>query len=112
MEIIARNDVPSQAQEEHLLAMAATQYRLAMGKCGVPAHLHDGLVAYLVHHRMTGSFLRAVLDNNLRLAFLRADAASAAGLPGLVAFLVDWAPMVAWGSEDLVDAWLRRENLG
>lgn len=110
LEIIARNDVPTQEEAEHLKAMAATQYRLAMEKCRVPAHLHEGLVNYLVHHRSPGSFLRAVLENNLRLALARADAESAAGLLMLGQFLVNWAPMNAWGDEAIVDAWLAKRS--
>lgn len=108
MEIVTRNDVPAQEGHAHLFKMAEHHYRLAMVQCGVPAHLHEGLVFYLVYRRMTGSFLRAVLDNNLRLALARGDAESIAGLRELGQFLVNYAPMHAWGSEEAVDEWLAK----
>jgi hypothetical protein len=106
--VVARNDVPTQETSEHLRAMAATQYRLAMEKCRVPEHMHDGLVNYLVHHRVTGSFLRAVLDNNLRLAIGRADEVNKGALAEIVTFLVNFAPHYVWGNEKAVDAWIAK----
>lgn len=72
----------------------------------VPAHLHDGLVNYLAHHKRPGSFLTHVLENDLRGAVNRADETSAAGLPQLVRFLVNCAPAMAWGDSDSVNAWI------
>lgn len=72
----------------------------------VPVHLHDGLVAYLVDRRPTGQFLRAVLENNLVEAVMRADPASLAGLRPLLLFLVNQATSTCWGSPTLVAAWL------
>lgn len=105
VEIIARNAVQKQEAAAHMGAMLEKTYRDAMSKCRVPDHMHDGLITYLVHHRVTGSFLRAVLDNNLRLAVGRADEKNRHALPQIVEFLVNWAPMAAWGGEELVDRW-------
>jgi hypothetical protein len=106
--VVARNDVPTPETSDHLRAMAAKYYRDAMAKCGVPEHMHDHLVNYLVHYRVTGSFLRAVLDNNLRLAIGQADEVNKGALAEIVRFLVDVAPAYAWGSERAVDAWIAK----
>lgn len=65
---------------------------------GVPAHLHDGLVRYLLQGTLPGSFLTAVLRNDLREAVLRADPASFAGLPALLVFLATYTPAGCHGS--------------
>ncbi len=72
----------------------------------VPAHLHEGLERYLTHHVRPGSFLTAVLENDLRTAVLRGDDLALAGLVPLVRYLYDRVPLVAWGSPEHVAAWL------
>lgn len=72
----------------------------------VPYTLWDGLVEYLVERRPTGSFLTAVLSNDLTSACLRADLFNRPRLATVVLFLVNYAPANAWGSEKNVAAWL------
>lgn len=81
-------------------------YRDLLIAAAVPPHLHEGLIAYLVYFIRPGDFLRAVLENNLREAVLRADDNSQAGLKALVWFLFRSAPRIAWGDPDTVAAWL------
>jgi hypothetical protein len=59
----------------------------ALREAGVPAHLHEGLALYAFERILPGSFLQAVLCNDLRQAVRRADPDSAAGLFRLVRFL-------------------------
>ena len=73
---------------------------------GVPETLHDGLRNYLVHGYRPGSFLMAVLRNDLAGAVARADDESAAGLAATVRFLFNYAPAWCWGAEDRVLMWL------
>lgn len=82
-------------------------YYIQLVTCRVPVHLQDGLVLYLVHHKKPGSFLLAVLKNNLRDACGSADETSGRHLPELVRFLYSHAPAVAWGNHALVTAWLQ-----
>jgi hypothetical protein len=72
----------------------------------VPSHLRSGLVAYLTERRPVGSFLTAVLSNDLLAAVQRADADSWAGLGSVMRFLIFVAPSTAWGSEANVARWL------
>jgi hypothetical protein len=80
------------------------QQRLA--RSDVPAYLHTGLVQYLVDRCPTGSFLCAVLENDLLHACAYADPESRLALADLVLFLIDYAPATAWGSPARVRAWL------
>lgn len=73
---------------------------------GVPPHLHEGLVAYLTERREPGSFLRAVLENDLQAAVTRADWLTVSNLHPLVMFLVNQATAACWGSPAAVAAWL------
>ena len=68
----------------------------------------EELTRYLRHHCPTGSFLEAVISNNLKEACARADDVNLWRLPLLVAYLYNEAPMLAWGSRDQYKDWLLR----
>jgi len=73
---------------------------------GVPEGLREGLIRYIVDHIPTGSFLLAVLTNDLKEACGRADEENKYRLFDLVYFLHNFAPSACWGSKDQVRAWL------
>lgn len=70
------------------------------------ALLASGLQSYVDGHIETGSFLRAVLSNDLVDAVRRATPESIALLPLLVVWLDQHAPAECWGSPAKVEAWL------
>ena len=70
-------------------------------------HLAGGLERYFNHRIPTGSFLEAVLKNDLRDAMWRATPQSARAIPVVVAWLNEFAPSTAWGSPEAVQAWLK-----
>jgi hypothetical protein len=72
----------------------------------VPETLHDGLIEYFAARRPTGSFLEAVLMNDLTQAVSRADPMNRCCLAEIVLFLFNYAPSPAWGSPAAVEAWL------
>jgi hypothetical protein len=71
----------------------------------LPTHLQEGMRRYIEHHIETGSFLRAVLENDFEQACFRADAGSLHELPH-IAFWLRKAPREAWGSPMAVKAWI------
>lgn len=83
--------------------------RDVLAEYAVPEHLHEGLLNYFERHRPTGGFLRAVLENDMASAVVRADAVSLAGLRDLLLFLVNEAPQGSWGTADRVSRWLAVE---
>jgi hypothetical protein len=89
------------AQREALVAEA----RRGLTASQVPAHLHEGLLRYVQDGILPGSFLQAVLCNDLREAVSRADPFAFVGLPALITFLEYHAPIPAWGSRRRVLAW-------
>src|SRR3990167_9777566 len=87
-----------------------TRTELAGRACerGVPHHLIDGLVEYIVDGRPTGRFLHAVLENDLMEAYSRADIHSAAGMQAIVTFLYNDAPSGCFGSPEIVRGWYEK----
>jgi len=81
-------------------------YREKLTACGVPEHMHDGVIRYLLHGLPPGSFLIAVLSNDLKGACDRADVANRVALYRYVKFLYNYVPLAAWGTPAHVTAWL------
>lgn len=82
----------------------------ALPTSGIPPHLHEGLVRYFADGILPGSFLQAVLCNDLAEAVRRADPFAFTTLGHLVTFLIDVAPPTSWGSRDVVRAWTTTPN--
>ena len=72
---------------------------------GVPAHLIDGALLYIGSGHAPGSFLTAVLRNDLWESVARADGRSREGLVELVLFLYNSAPAPCWGTAERVTSW-------
>ncbi len=74
----------------------------------IPSHLQRGLKLYIEKHNPTGGFLEAVLSNDLKESFGRADFISRAGLEDIVAFLYNCAPSSCWGSSKKYKTWISK----
>ncbi len=90
--------------------MTEADYRECLTATNVPEHTHDGYVRYFCNHLMPGSFLRAVLTNDLRGACLAGDEVNRAALAQHVLFLWNFAPADAWGSPERVKAWVNQTD--
>ncbi len=75
----------------------------------IPPAILDGLRRYSVEHLGTGSFLTAVLENNLSEAIIRADRFSLAAIKDIVMYVHWEIPGPCHGSPDKVNAWLKRD---
>lgn len=72
----------------------------------IPQTLHSGLVRYLVDGLRPGSFLCAVLENDLREAVVRANPEEhLLALPALVRFLFNETPAQCHGGAEAVRVW-------
>ena len=74
--------------------------------------LLDSLSRY-VHERVPpgeGSFLEAVLENNLAQSFGRADDKNIEMIPTIIRYIWYNLPSRCWGSPAKVKAWLEREE--
>lgn len=72
----------------------------------IPEATAAGLSRYLDEHIRPGSFLSAVLCNDLRESLACADDENTASLQAIVAYLYNEAPQAAWGSPEKFTAWL------
>lgn len=80
----------------------------------VPSHTQDAIIDYLnrEHPITRGSFLWAVLTNNLQLSVLKADHLNQARLTQIVSVLHWYMPSRCWGSEEAVEAFLENGKEG
>lgn len=72
----------------------------------IPRSTVEGLLRYIDHGIAPGSYLSAVLENNLRGACSSGDDENLAALPDLVALIWNELPPVACWSRERVDKWI------
>lgn len=72
----------------------------------IPSDVMLAIERYVVDKIHPGSCVEAILRNDLREAFMRADAETTAAMPAIVAFLYNHVPAQAWGSDENVECWL------
>lgn len=87
-------------------------YRDSLRASDIPGYMHDGIVFYLMLGIPPGSFLTAVMENDLREAVGRADDTNSALLTEYVRWFYNHAPSTSWGSHKAVTDWIiaRREE--
>lgn len=76
----------------------------------IPELMRGAIKRYLLDHTKPGSFLSAVLQNNLRDAIFNADAENIHLLPIYVRWFYNFAPIGSWGSPDNVKRWLAQKD--
>jgi hypothetical protein len=72
----------------------------------IPDYMVEGLDLWIDHGVLPGSFLTAVLCNDLMDAFARADENNIRQLPAYCAYLYNQAPPHCFGSKERVRAWI------
>lgn len=72
----------------------------------LPDHMKKGMKNYLEHGIEPGSFMTAVLCNDLKGAIARADSTNLAALPNIVSYCYNNIPSTAWGSPEKMEAWI------
>jgi hypothetical protein len=73
----------------------------------IPDHMHHGIMMYVEHHIMPGSFLRAILANDIGRATGLADHVNINYLEAYIKFFAEYLDPDMWGSYEIVDAWIR-----
>jgi hypothetical protein len=76
----------------------------------VPRHTQEAIERYLVDGLPAGSFLEAVITNNLFMSVGHADVANKQHLVSIVEWFAQRAPLESYGSKVAYTAWLRDEN--
>ena len=73
----------------------------------VPAHMREGVKRYIHTRTRPGSFLQAVISNNLKEAVMLADGKNMFNLPAYINYFYNHAPHDCWGSEKEMEAWIK-----
>lgn len=77
----------------------------------VPQHLQGGIRRYVCDGIPPGSFLEAVISNDLFEAVARADEKSLAGLLGICRFFYNHTDGNCYGSEEKLSWWVNRHRV-
>jgi hypothetical protein len=77
----------------------------------IPEHCRAGLRRYIELGRSVGSFLSAVLENDLKRSCQNADDTNINHIVDYVKFLYRHAPSECWGSPDKVRTWMDKGGL-
>lgn len=75
-----------------------------------PTGVVESLRLYVEEHVPPGDFLYAVLTNDLRESFGRADENNQAAMFEIVAYCWNKIPVQCWGSPERVKEWLAGEK--
>lgn len=72
----------------------------------IPERTRASIDRYVADHVEPGGFVRAVLENNLKESFGRADSENREALFDIVCYCYNEVPLNCWGSPDRVQKWL------
>lgn len=90
------------------ISSTTNQWQRRMTQQGVPAHTQGVLIRYIENRYDPGSFLTAVLSNDLFGAVWRADRENLQALENICRFIYSDMPADSWGSPERVAGWLDR----
>ena len=76
----------------------------------LPEHMRGAARRYIETGIPPGSFLQAVICNDLREALGRADHINAANMQDIVGFFYNEAPSQCWGSLENMKTWIQLRN--
>ena len=69
----------------------------------------NGIIRYVENGTPPGEFLFAVLSNDLKESFGKADLENRRDMFEIVSFCYNYIPIECWGSEEKVNAWLEKK---
>jgi len=76
----------------------------------IPDHTRETLIAYVIDRHPPGSFLRAVMENNLTEAVCQADELNLPAIHPIVVWAYNFVPALARGNPAKVRSWLDNED--
>ena len=80
------------------------------GKC-IPERMMPGIKRYVEKGIIPGTFLQAVICNNLKEAFMLADDENFKNIAAYVGYFYNEVPADAWGSHEKMMQWSEDEGL-
>ncbi len=78
----------------------------------IPDYMIGGIQRFIKQGVIPGGFLSAVLENNMKEAYVFADENNISNFPAYMNFLYNEVPSECWGSPEKVKAWskMKREE--
>ena len=73
----------------------------------IPERMMPGIRLYVEHGLQPGSFLSAIIQNNLSEAVGRADSENLKNIPAFVAYFYNECPSNCWGSPEKMKSWMK-----
>lgn len=77
----------------------------------IPDYIMEGIKRYIDYGLPPGSFLTAIVENDLKGAVESADDNNLENIPAFVAYFYNEAPANCWGSPEIVSTWICRGGL-
>jgi hypothetical protein len=91
--------------------MPITEESVRLNAEVLPQHMREGAIGYVLYGWAPGSFLRAVLRNNLIDAAANADDVNKYALHMWAVFMYNAVPGIARGSEEAINEWHKKGGL-
>ena len=77
----------------------------------IPSHMHDAILRYIEDGIRPGSFLEAIISNDLKGAFMRADHINSEHIKDFVEYMYWHTPSSCQGSQEAFENWVQRGGL-
>ena len=74
----------------------------------IPERMMGGINRYIENGIVPGSFLTAIIQNNLSEAVGQADDENLKNIPAYVSYFYNEAPATCWGSKTQMEKWVER----
>ena len=81
-----------------------------MNKYQIPERMRPGILRWIEEGIIPGSFLQAVIENDLKSTMMSADIENACIISSYVHFFYNHAPGGCWGSKERVKEWHTLRN--
>jgi hypothetical protein len=78
----------------------------------IPERMRGGIERYINHGIKPGSFLCAVIENNLSEAHKYADEENLQNIPAYIHYFYNECPMTCWGSKEKMEKWMESFKSG
>ena len=82
------------------------EQKSAMFDCGIPHYMHGAIIRYYENGIAPGSFLEALINNDLKETFGRADDTNIKRIRSYIMWFYNEAPAGSWGYDGAVDKWI------
>ena len=77
----------------------------------IPEYMESGVNDYVSMGLGQGSFLKAIICNDLKAAVMAADHVNMRNIPAYVEYFYNHAPFECWGSNEKYDAWVAKGGI-